>query len=166
MYWNLPEKIQLWKSKMQLKFADTQLALKLLFLYRSLNDCYEWTLRNKIIHREVSFWKFIWKPRCFCTQMKFAYSSIMCPFKLTTKLSWIWACFLASADQKVNNTMLIDKFTFQTDLLFYKKHTKCTLNLRSLDFPSADSICEETVINSSRANLSLDLLSFSFKTAA
>ena len=35
--------------------------------------------------------------------------------------------------------MLIDKFTFQTDFLFYKKHTKCTFNLRSLDFPSADS---------------------------
>ena len=33
--------------------------------------------------------------------------------------------------------MLIDKFTFQTDFLFYKKHTKCTLNLLSLDFPSS-----------------------------
>ena len=39
--------------------------------------------------------------------------------------------------------MLIDKFTFQTDFLFNKKHTKCTLNLRSLDFPSADSSREE-----------------------
>ena len=39
--------------------------------------------------------------------------------------------------------MLIDKFTFQTDFLFYKKHSKCTLNLRSLDFPSADSSREE-----------------------
>ena len=39
--------------------------------------------------------------------------------------------------------MLIDNFTFQTDCLFYKKHTKCTLNLRSLDFPSADSSREE-----------------------
>ena len=39
--------------------------------------------------------------------------------------------------------MLIDKFIFQTDFLFYKKHTKCTLNLRSLDFPSADSSREE-----------------------
>ena len=29
------------KSKLQLKFADTQPALKLLFLDRSLNDCYE-----------------------------------------------------------------------------------------------------------------------------
>ena len=28
------------------------------------------------------FEKFIWKPKCFCTQMKFAYSSVMCPFKL------------------------------------------------------------------------------------
>ena len=56
--------------------------------------------------------------------------------------------------------MLIEKFTFQTDFLVYKKHTKCTLNLRSLDYPSADSSREETVINSSRANLSLDLLSF------
>ena len=56
--------------------------------------------------------------------------------------------------------MLIGKFTFQTDFLFYKKHTKCTLNLRSLDFPSADSSARKTVIHSSRANLSLDLLSF------
>ena len=39
--------------------------------------------------------------------------------------------------------MLIDKFTFQTDFLFYKKHTKCTSTLRSLDFPSADSSREE-----------------------
>ena len=39
--------------------------------------------------------------------------------------------------------MLIDKFTFQTDILFYKKHTKCTLNLRLRYFPSADSSCEE-----------------------
>ena len=39
--------------------------------------------------------------------------------------------------------MLIDNFPFQTDFLFYKKHTKCTLNLRSLDFPSADSSREE-----------------------
>ena len=39
--------------------------------------------------------------------------------------------------------MLIDKFTFQTDFLFYKKHTKCTSNLRSFDFPSADSSREE-----------------------
>ena len=46
--------------------------------------------------------------------------------------------------------MLIDKFTFQTDFLFYKKHTKCTLNLRLLDFPSADSSREEKVINSFR----------------
>ena len=56
--------------------------------------------------------------------------------------------------------MLIDKFTFQTDFLFYKKRTKCTLNLRSLDFPSADSSREENSDYSSRANLSLDLLSF------
>ena len=50
---------------------------------------------------------------------------------------------IIQCDQKVNNTMLIDKFTFQTDFLFYKKHTKCTLNLRSFDFPSADSSREE-----------------------
>ena len=37
------------------KFADKQPALKLLFFDRSLNDCYEWTLRNKIIHTEVIF---------------------------------------------------------------------------------------------------------------
>ena len=56
--------------------------------------------------------------------------------------------------------MLIDKFTFQTDFLFYKKHTKCALNLRSLDFPSGDSSHEENSdLNSFRANLSLDLLS-------
>ena len=34
--------------------------------------------------------------------------------------------------------MRIDKFTFQTDFLFYKKHTRCTLNLRSLDYSSAE----------------------------
>ena len=56
--------------------------------------------------------------------------------------------------------MLIDKFPFQTDFLFYTKLTKCALNLCSLDFPSADSSREETVMNSSRANLSLDLSSF------
>ena len=39
--------------------------------------------------------------------------------------------------------MLIAKFTFQIDFLSYKKHTKCTLHLRSLDFPSADSSREE-----------------------
>ena len=62
----------------------------------------------------------------------------------TTKLSWIWACFLKYLlDQKVNNTMLIEKFTFRTDFFFYKKHTKCTLNLRSFDFPSTDSSLEE-----------------------
>ena len=56
--------------------------------------------------------------------------------------------------------MLIDKFTFQTDFLFYKNHTKCTLNLRSLDFLQPILTVRKTVINSSRANLSLDLLSF------
>ena len=40
--------------------------------------------------------------------------------------------------------MLIDKFTFHTDFLFDKKHTKCTIKLRSLDFPSADASREET----------------------
>ena len=39
--------------------------------------------------------------------------------------------------------MLINTFTFQTDFLFYKKHTKCTLNLCSLDFSSADSSRKE-----------------------
>ena len=39
--------------------------------------------------------------------------------------------------------MVIDKFAFQTDFLFYKKHTKCTLSLRSLDYPLADSSREE-----------------------
>ena len=40
--------------------------------------------------------------------------------------------------------MLIDKFTFQTDFLFYKKkHTKCALNLRSLEVLSAVSSREE-----------------------
>ena len=39
--------------------------------------------------------------------------------------------------------MLIDKFKFLTDFLFYKKHTKSTLNLCSLDFTSADSSREE-----------------------
>ena len=45
------------KVQLQLKFADIQPVLKLLFFDRSLNDCYEWTLRNKIIHTEVMFWK-------------------------------------------------------------------------------------------------------------
>ena len=39
----------------ELKFADTQPALKLLIFDRSLNDCYERTLRNKIIHTEFIF---------------------------------------------------------------------------------------------------------------
>ena len=56
--------------------------------------------------------------------------------------------------------MLIDKFTFQTDFLFYKKHTICTLNLRWLDFLQPILAARKTVINSSRANLSLDLLYF------
>ena len=48
------------------------------------------------------------KPKCFCTQMKFAYSSAMCLLdstkifnrcdeNFTTKLSQIWACFLIFA---------------------------------------------------------------------
>ena len=55
------------------------------------------------------------------------------------------------------------KFTFQTDFLFYKNHTKCTLNLRSLDFPSADFSREENSDYSFRADLSLDLLSIFFQ---
>ena len=40
--------------------------------------------------------------------------------------------------------MLTDKFTFQADFLFYIKNTQNEpLNLRSLDFPSADSSREE-----------------------
>ena len=39
--------------------------------------------------------------------------------------------------------MLIDKFTFEIDFLFFKKHTKYTLNLRWLDFSSADCSREE-----------------------
>ena len=42
-----------------------QSALKLLFFDRSLNDCYEWTLRNKIIHTEVIFWKIYLKTQMF-----------------------------------------------------------------------------------------------------
>ena len=38
--------IQLWKSKLQLNFADRQQALKLLFFDRSLNDCYKWTMKT------------------------------------------------------------------------------------------------------------------------
>ena len=39
--------------------------------------------------------------------------------------------------------MLIDKFTFQTNFLFYKKRTKFTLNLHPLYFLSADLSREE-----------------------
>ena len=39
--------------------------------------------------------------------------------------------------------MLIDKFPFQNSLSLLLKHTKCTLNLRSLGFPSADPSREE-----------------------
>ena len=55
--------------------------------------------------------------------------------------------------------MLIDKFTFQTDLLFYKKTHKLYLKSSLARF----SFSRKTVINSSRANLSLDLLSFSLQ---
>ena len=64
-YRKLSGEIQLWKSKLQLKFADTQQALKLLFFDRSLKDCYKWTLRNKIIHTEVIFWKIYLKTQMF-----------------------------------------------------------------------------------------------------
>ena len=39
--------------------------------------------------------------------------------------------------------MLIDKFPFQNSLSLLLKHTKCTLNLRLLGFPSADPSREE-----------------------
>ena len=41
--------------------------------------------------------------------------------------------------------MLIDKLNlhFKQTFSSIKKHTKCTLNLRSLDYPSADSSREE-----------------------
>ena len=32
---------------------------------RSLNDCYEWTLKNKIIHTDVIFWKIYLKTQMF-----------------------------------------------------------------------------------------------------
>ena len=54
--------------------------------------------------------------------------------------------------------MVIDKFTFQTDFLLYKKHTKWYLKSSLARFSS--SRFQPRVINSSRANLSLDLLSF------
>ena len=38
--------------------------------------------QNKLYTQKLVFEKFIWKPKCFCIQMKFAYSSVMCPFKL------------------------------------------------------------------------------------
>lgn len=37
---------------------------------------------TKYYTQKSFFEKFIWKLKCFCTQMKFAYSSVMCPFKL------------------------------------------------------------------------------------
>ena len=39
--------------------------------------------------------------------------------------------------------MLIDRFPFQNSLSLQLKHTKCTLNLRSLCFSSAYSSREE-----------------------
>ena len=63
--------------------------------------------------------------------------------------------------------MLIDKFTFQTDFLFYKKHSKCTLNLRSLDFPSADSSREENSDKFIQGKfVAWSFVFFSFKTTA
>ena len=58
--------------------------------------------------------------------------------------------------------MLIDEFTFQTDFLFYKKTYKMYLqsSLAQFSFEQPILAARKTVINSSRANLSLDLLSF------
>ena len=63
--------------------------------------------------------------------------------------------------------MLIDKFTFQTDFVFYKKTHKISLksSLARFSFsrfqPRGNSFAiNSSAINSSRANLSLDLLSF------
>ena len=56
--------------------------------------------------------------------------------------------------------MLIDKFTFQTDFLFYKKNTQNVpcIFARSI-FLQPILAARKTVINSSRANLSHDLSS-------
>ena len=58
--------------------------------------------------------------------------------------------------------MLIDEFTFQRDFLFYKKTYKMYLqsSLARFSFEQPILAARKTVINSSRANLSLDLLSF------
>ena len=63
-------------------------------------------------------------------------------------------------------------FHFKTDFLFYKNTQnvakslalKILKKLRSLGFSSPDLEVKKTVINSSRANLLLDLLTFFFKT--
>ena len=38
---------------------------EVLFFDRSLSDCYEWTLTNKIIHTQVIFWKIYLKTQMF-----------------------------------------------------------------------------------------------------
>ena len=102
LYRNLSGEIQLWKSKLQLKFAYTLPALKLLFLDRSLNDCFEWTLRNKIIHTEAIFGKIYLKTQMFVYSNEIRLFQRLNPTKIfklcdenfTTKLSRIWECFL------------------------------------------------------------------------
>ena len=74
-------KIELWKSKLQLKFADTLIGrytagaeamgeqILDLVVFRPFSELLLWM---KIIIRDVTFEKFIWKPKCFCTPMKCA----------------------------------------------------------------------------------------------
>ena len=80
LYQNPSEEIQLRKSKLQLKFSDTVGAEAVVFW--PFSELLLWMNMNKVIYTEVIFWKFIWKFKCFCIQMKFTYSSVMCPYKL------------------------------------------------------------------------------------
>ena len=45
---------------------------------------------TKYYTQKLFFEKFIWKPKCFCTQMKFTYFSFMCPFAfIKTQLKFL-----------------------------------------------------------------------------
>ena len=63
---NFKKKLTSFVSKICLeKSSYEQPALKLSFFDRSLNDCYESTLRNKRIQTDVIFWKIYLKIQMF-----------------------------------------------------------------------------------------------------
>ena len=137
-----------------------------------------WHKQNKK-QRSHFFEKFIWKTKC--TPMKFALqfqpsvSVTQLQFSIdtmkTTHSNKKNCLHLTSARLKVNNTMLIDKFPFQYRLSLLWQNTKCTLisGFKNPQKNCAHSvyllpILRKTVINSSRAKLLLDFLTFFFKT--